>query len=134
MPPRQPASLSGRVPIDEERIRIAPDAPIENAVKFTGKGDRITLAATGEDGQAIIQVSDTGPGISPDKQCRVFDRFARPDEARVRSNGGTGLGLAIVKAIAEAHGGPASLRCGAGPGASFKITLPGFEPSWSRGR
>jgi len=55
-------------------------------------------------------------------------RFARTDDSRIRSNGGTGLGLAIVKAIVEAHRGSVSLRSGAGRGASFRITLPGFEP------
>jgi len=61
----------GVVPMDPERMQIALDALIENAVKFTRRGDRITLAATGEDGRAVIEISDTGPGIPPDQQDRV---------------------------------------------------------------
>lgn len=129
---RAELGTDGVVTIDAERMRIALDALIENAVKFTKRGDRITLAASAEDERAIIEISDSGPGIPPSMRDRVFDRFARADEGRARSNGGTGLGLAIVKAIVEAHGGTVSLDGAAGGGASFRIALPRFEPSLAR--
>ena len=116
------------VSIDPERIQIALDALIENAIKFTAPGDRITVADADDDGRAVIEVSDSGTGIPVEQQDRVFERFSRPDEARVRVKGGTGLGLAIVKAIVEAHGGTISLRSESGCGTSFRITLPGFAP------
>jgi signal transduction histidine kinase len=118
----------GVVPMDQERIQLALDALIENAMKFTTAGDRITLSVAQDGGRAAIEVLDTGAGIPPDEQDRVFERFARTDEARARTKGGTGLGLAIVKAVVEAHGGTVSLRSQVGHGAAFRIALPGFEP------
>jgi two-component system OmpR family sensor kinase len=120
--------------LDEERIQIALDALIENAITFTREGDGITLAVSGVDGRAVIEVSDTGVGIALDRQERIFERFARTDEGRARPSGGTGLGLAIVKAIVEAHGGTLSVESKPGHGALFRIVLPGFEPSGVRRR
>jgi signal transduction histidine kinase len=112
------------VRVDRERLAIALDALIENAVKFTDAEDRIVIAARPEDGRAVIEVSDEGEGIPLDQQPRIFDRFARVDNGRTRQNGGTGLGLAIVKAIVEAHGGSVSVQSRVGEGATFQISLP----------
>jgi signal transduction histidine kinase len=112
------------VSVDRQRLAIALDALIENAVKFTEAEDRIAIAARANEGTAVIEVSDTGDGISSEQQERIFDRFARVDDARGRQNGGTGLGLAIVKAIVEAHGGTVSVRSRPGQGATFQISLP----------
>jgi signal transduction histidine kinase len=112
------------VMVDRERLAIAIDALIENAVKFTDAEDRIVIAARGLEDRAVIEVTDSGEGIPVDQQERMFDRFARMDGARARQSGGTGLGLAIVKAIAEAHGGSVSVKSRVGEGATFQISLP----------
>ena len=69
-------------------------------------------------------MADEGPGIAPEDQPRVFDRFWRADKARARADGGTGLGLAIVRQIAESHGGQVRLQSKPGVGSSFVIWLP----------
>jgi signal transduction histidine kinase len=73
---------------------------------------------------ALLSVSDTGIGIPPADQERVFERFYRVDKARSRTQGGTGLGLAIVKHIVENHGGHVTLQSEVGQGSTFNVTLP----------
>jgi signal transduction histidine kinase len=121
----------GVVDADRERIRFALDALVENAVKFTGEGERVAILARADDGQVILEVSDGGMGISADEQDRIFDRFARVDDGRARGTGGTGLGLAIVKAIAEAHGGSVSVQSAPGSGSTFLMRIPGFAPGYT---
>jgi len=72
----------------------------------------------------ILDVTDHGPGMSPEQAQRVFERFYRTDRARTRVRGGSGLGLAIVNALVSAQGGVASVRTGEGKGATFRIALP----------
>jgi len=90
---------------DPLRIRQALGNLVDNALRH-GDGD-VTLTAHADDGGVALEVSDDGPGFAPDIENRAFERFARGGHARTR--GGTGLGLAIVRAIAEAHGGRATL-------------------------
>jgi signal transduction histidine kinase len=111
-----PVSVLG----DEQRLRHALDALVENALNATGPGDRVTISADVRDDHARLTVADTGPGIPAADSDRVFERFVRMSRG-VRA--GTGLGLAIVKAISEAHGGTVSLSTLPGPGAAFTITL-----------
>jgi two-component system, OmpR family, sensor kinase len=113
---------------DEGRLRIAVDALIENAVKFTSVDGEVTLVARAEDGLAVVEVTDTGEGIPAGQLGRIFDRFARSDPGRSRGRGGTGLGLAIAKAIVEAHGGSISVRSVLGEGSTFTLRLPGLRP------
>ena len=124
---RVSAPVEGVLTADEERLQSTLDALIENAVKFTHDGDRITIAGRHEGATAVIEVSDTGAGIPEDQLPRVFDRFSRLDEGRRRGNGGTGLGLAIVKAIVEAHGGSVAVQSEVGKGTTFTLTVPGFK-------
>jgi signal transduction histidine kinase len=118
-------SAEGSLMADRERLQFALDALIENAVKFTSDGDRIAIRGWLEDHRAMIEVADTGTGIPAGKEERIFDRFARIDEARDRSRGGTGLGLAIVRAVVEAHGGTVSVNSNPGKGSAFRLTIPG---------
>ena len=99
---------------------------IDNAIKFNRPAGTVTvtssLSALGE--HHLIQVLDTGSGISPEHLPRVFERFYRVDKARSRAVGGTGLGLAIVKHLTQAHGGEASVSSAPGQGCEFTIKLP----------
>src|SRR5205823_7320927 len=116
--------------VDRDRLALALDALIDNAVKHTDAGDRIELAAARNNGTIRVAVSDSGSGIAPDRASLIFDRFARADSSRSRDAGGVGLGLAIVKAIAEAHGGAVTVHGEPGRGTTFELALPvgGPEP------
>ncbi len=111
---------------DPDGLRIALDALIENAVKYTAPGDAIELGAKANDGEVVIEVADEGCGVPPELFERIFDRFARADAARGRTQGGVGLGLAIVDAIAKAHGGRCDVRL-RDHGSVFRLHLPGFR-------
>lgn len=96
-----------------------------NAVKFTNEGHvLIRTELNGEDKQLLIMVSDTGIGIAPDKQGRVFNSFEQADSSTTRRFGGTGLGLAIVKKLTELMGGSITLKSVEGVGTQFIVTLP----------
>jgi two-component system OmpR family sensor kinase len=120
--------LRGTLVMDEEALRAALDALLENAVKYTDPSGAIELRAYAVETDAVLQVVDDGPGIPPEAVGRIFDRFARADAGRARSDGGAGLGLAIVDAIAKAHGGSCSVS--SRPGRTvFSLRLPGLEPA-----
>ncbi len=110
---------------DEMQLQRALKNIVHNAVKFTPDGGRIHLSATAEDDEAIIRITDTGPGIPPDDLPRIFERFFQVD--RARSNG-TGLGLAIVRHIVQAHGGRVWAESRLGEGAVFSVALVLAEP------
>ena len=112
-------AMTGTIMADAERLRAALDALIENAFKASGPDGRVTLVARVDAGTAVLEVLDDGPGIALDHQEMIFDRFRRPIESRT----GTGLGLPIVKAIAEAHGGSATVDSQVGCGATFALRL-----------
>jgi two-component system OmpR family sensor kinase len=115
----------GTLRADAEGLRIALDALLENAVKYTEPHDPIELSARAERNELVIDVTDGGSGVAAEALKRIFDRFSRADDARTRAQGGVGLGLAIVSAIAHAHGG----RCDVTAlprGTAFTLRLPGF--------
>jgi signal transduction histidine kinase len=116
----------GTLRADSEALRIALDALLENAVKYTQPSDAITLAARATGSELAIEVADEGQGLPPDALERIFDRFARADSARSRAQGGAGLGLAIVKAIVDAHGGSCAAASPAAGGAWFTLRFPSF--------
>jgi signal transduction histidine kinase len=120
---------AGRIQVDTEAVRVAIDALIENALKHTEEHEPIEVSAVALGDDLVIEVADGGTGIPPDAIDRIFDRFARGDDSRTRSDGGAGLGLAIVNAVAQAHGGSASVTRSRASGASFHLCLPGFRPS-----
>jgi signal transduction histidine kinase len=116
---------AGKLRVDPEALRIALDALLENAVKYTEPSDGIELSARRVGGDLVIEVADEGQGLPAGERERIFERFARADAARSRAEGGAGLGLAIVDAIARAHGGSCSAES-AGTGTVFSLRLPGF--------
>jgi signal transduction histidine kinase len=112
------------VEADPDRLQLALDALIENAVKHTTAEDSIELSLERRADIALLAVADTGTGISAEALERIFDRFARADPDRSRDGGGVGLGLSVVKAVAEAHGGSVEVRSALGKGSAFAIRLP----------
>jgi two-component system phosphate regulon sensor histidine kinase PhoR len=96
---------------------------LDNAVKYTPRGGRVTLLGDGLGPTVMISVVDTGPGIEPQHQARIFERFYRADEGRSRELGGTGLGLSIVKHLSQAMGGEAGVESSRN-GSRFWVKLP----------
>jgi signal transduction histidine kinase/ActR/RegA family two-component response regulator len=97
---------------------------LNNAVKFSKKSGRITMRTTNEDGRFVFQITDTGVGIEPEQQNRVFHAFEQGEPAISRKFGGLGLGLAISKRLLELQGGTISVHSeGLNRGASFKLSL-----------
>ncbi|ERL25253.1 sensor histidine kinase [Mitsuokella sp. oral taxon 131] len=116
----------GKVEIqaDEQRIRQLVLILIDNAVKYTQDGGEVRVTyRKAEKGHVSFAVSDTGIGISPEDQERVFDRFYRVDKARAREMGGNGLGLAIAQEIVRLHKGRISIASELGKGTTFLIEL-----------
>jgi len=109
---------------DGDRLIVALDALLENAVAHTEPGDRIEVSVRLDDGRAVIAVTDSGCGIPPSDLDRIFGRFARAEPYRSREAGGFGLGLPIVQAIAEAHRGSVGVYSASGHGATFELVIP----------
>ncbi|UTM48373.1 sensor histidine kinase [Glutamicibacter mysorens] len=97
---------------------------IDNAIRYSPEHTTVGVGIRQRDGYAQISVTDQGPGISPEEQERVFERFYRVDSARSRQTGGTGLGLSIVKHVLANHGGEVSLWSQPGHGSTFTLRLP----------
>ncbi|MBI2857958.1 MAG: HAMP domain-containing protein [Chloroflexi bacterium] len=97
---------------------------LQNAVRYTPAGGRITASLARKDKTAVVSISDTGIGIAPEHLPHIFERFYRVDKARSRAEGGAGLGLAIARQIAEAHGGKIEVESQAGRGSTFRVSLP----------
>jgi signal transduction histidine kinase len=114
----------GTLEADPDSLRIALDALLENAVKYTESGDSIELQARAVGEVIVIEVADSGPGVPLDAAETIFDRSAR---MRGDDRMGLGIGLAIVDAIARAHGGSCALQPSA-VGSTFALTLPGYRP------
>ena len=106
---------------DRHRVLQVLDNLVGNAIKFTPKGGRITIAAVARAGEIVVSVADTGAGIPPDDLPHVFDRFWQAKRAEGR---GAGLGLPICKGIVEAHGGRIWVDSTAEHGSTFSFTLP----------
>ncbi len=97
---------------------------VDNALRYTPEGGRVTVDARRVDGSAVVAVSDTGIGIDADALEHVFERFYRADEARTRGFGGSGLGLSIAEQLVTGHGGRISAESTPGRGSTFTVTLP----------
>ncbi|WP_049823060.1 sensor histidine kinase [Thermobaculum terrenum] len=119
-------SIEGLAPT---QVRGDPDALrqlllilLDNALKYTAAGGRITVGLEAGGDAAVLKVADTGIGIPPEHLPHIFERFYRVDPAR--SGGGSGLGLAIARWLAEAHGGGIQVESAPGRGSTFTVRLP----------
>jgi signal transduction histidine kinase len=109
---------------DEDRLTLALDALIENAIDHTDSDGRIEVSARLDGENVVIAVADSGSGIPANEVGRIFGRFTRVDQGRSRKTGGFGLGLAVVKAIAEAHNGSVRVQSTVGEGSVFELLMP----------
>ncbi|HEX8539408.1 MAG TPA: ATP-binding protein [Cystobacter sp.] len=102
---------------------------LDNAVKYTPEGGRVTVSGGREDGRCVVHVHDSGVGIESRHLTRIFERFYRVDKGRSRDMGGTGLGLSIVKHLLSAMGGEIRVESQPNEGSTFTIFLPATLPS-----
>jgi heavy metal sensor kinase len=123
---RLAAESNGEVSIagDAALLRHALLNLVHNAIRYTPAGEQITVRCSRRDCETVIEVADTGEGIAPEQQAKVFERFYRVDKSRSRAEGGAGLGLAIAKLAVERHGGRIQLESEVGMGSTFRIVLP----------
>jgi signal transduction histidine kinase len=118
----------GRIEADERKAKQVVFNLLTNAVKFTPAGGRVEICAWREDGRVHVAVKDTGVGIAPDDQARIFEEFqqVRGQATKVE---GTGLGLPLVKRFVEMHGGQVFVQSEVGKGSTFAFVLP-VEAQW----
>jgi signal transduction histidine kinase len=109
---------------DRQRLAQVIDNLLSNALKFTPPNGSIGISVIARDDKVVIEVADSGIGISAADQTKLFIRFFRTEAAVRKAIKGTGLGLSIVKAIVEGHGGEISVESAEGKGATFRIVLP----------
>jgi len=118
--PEEPVTVTG----DVQRLHQLVTNLLGNARSHTPPGTTVTVSTTADHGGALITVHDDGPGLPAGLEQHAFERFTRGDSSRTRSSGGAGLGLSLVAAIAQAHGGTASVSSKPGS-TTFTIWLPG---------
>lgn len=125
------AELSGDLMLigDGDRLAQVFTNLVDNALKFTPSGGQVTVSARAVAGSALVNVIDNGPGIDPQDQPRIFERFYQVDKSRKGGSGrGVGLGLAIAAQIVAAHSGRIALESQPGQGATFSVSLPLARP------
>jgi two-component system OmpR family sensor kinase len=113
--------------LDPHRVRQVLDNLLTNAAIHTPAGTEVCVTVTVTAGRALVQVTDSGPGIPPADQEKVFDRFYRVDKARSRDRGGSGLGLAVARSLVRAHGGTVTVTSEPGR-TTFTVALPLGSP------
>jgi signal transduction histidine kinase len=120
-----------QVPDDLPRIWADPQRAeqvftnlISNAHRYTPEGGEVTIAARMNGNRVSVSITDTGIGIRPEDQSRIFERFVRVQRGGARPQGSTGLGLAITRALVELHGGTISVKSELGEGSTFTAELP----------
>lgn len=119
IPPKMP-----RLRGDKQRLSVLLNNLIGNAIKYTPSGGRVTVAVEVQDRVIQVQVNDTGLGINPEDQKRIFEKFYRATSDSVQAIPGTGLGLAIAREVARLHGGDISVQSELGKGSQFTLELP----------
>jgi heavy metal sensor kinase len=115
-----PAASPAEIIADRDQLRRLWLILLDNAIKFTASGGSVTAGVR----RGAVEVADTGTGIAPEHQDRIFERFYRADKARSRSLGGAGLGLAIANEIVRRHGAEIRVRSRLGSGSVFTVTFP----------
>jgi heavy metal sensor kinase len=106
---------------------------LDNAIKYTQPGGRVRIRVDHTDSEALLEISDNGPGIAPENHQKVFERFYRVDASRSRSVQGFGLGLAFARRVVEIHGGRIEVSSAHHTGSVFRIALPLAVPPGQRG-
>ena len=109
---------------DEPRLRQVLSNLVANALQHTPSGADVVIRVGTSGADAVLEVTDRGPGMDSQDASRVFERFYRTDSSRARASGGTGLGLSIVDSLVRAHGGVVDLTTAPGQGCCFRVTLP----------
>jgi two-component system, NtrC family, sensor histidine kinase GlrK len=117
-------AASAVIVADAEKLRVAVDNLVSNALKFSPRGGRVAVTVRPEGENAILEVTDEGPGVLPEDRERVFEWFFRGEEDRGGAVRGSGLGLAIARELVSAHGGRIEIVDEARPGAHFRVSLP----------
>lgn len=120
----EPTAAPVVVKADEDKLRAIVIELLDNSLRYSSPGTPIRVRLLRQQGWAMIQVQDKGPGVPANCQPHIFDPFYRTDEDRSRSTGGTGLGLTLVRSIVEAMAGEVSLKSEPGQGSVFTIRLP----------
>ncbi|WEG12566.1 ATP-binding protein [Pullulanibacillus sp. KACC 23026] len=120
----QPITVLG----DKERLHQLLVIFLDNALKFTTEGDKITVACRQESNNVLLEIKDTGIGIKPENLKRIFDRFFQVDTSRTDREG-TGLGLSIAKWIVDKHKGKLNVESEFGKGTTFTIQFPAYKPN-----
>jgi signal transduction histidine kinase len=105
-------------------LREAVENVLQNAIGYSDRKGRITLVADGNNEQALIRISDNGPGITAEDLPRVFDRFHRVNDTGFRGEAALGLGLPLTRQFIEAHGGAVQLESEPGKGTTVTLTIP----------
>jgi two-component system sensor histidine kinase BaeS len=113
------------VSADSDRMHQVVVNLLTNAAKFTPRGGRVCLIVRAAEGSAYLEVADTGPGVPPEEQERIFERFFQGGAGR--KAGGTGIGLAVAKELVQSHGGEIKLQSSPGGGARFVVRLPRLQ-------
>ena len=109
---------------DSEDLELVWANLLENAVRFTPANSTVKVRVASDVSHGVVEISDSGPGISPDELPRIFERFHRGDTSRSRDTGGYGLGLAISKAVIEAYGGSITPKNEVGAGTRMIVSIP----------
>ena len=112
------------VEADPARLKQVVVNLLDNAIKYTPEKGKVSVSVTRQDSRAVLEVADSGIGISTNDLPHIFDRFYRADKARSRQMGGTGLGLSIVRSICLAHNGQVRVASTEGQGSVFRVELP----------
>jgi signal transduction histidine kinase len=97
---------------------------IDNALKYSPDGSPVTIKSARQEGEALLRVSDRGPGIAPEERELIFEQFYRVSSTGVQNVQGAGIGLALVKRVMQAHGGKVTLESRTGEGSTFELTFP----------
>jgi signal transduction histidine kinase len=109
---------------DNEKITWVVEQFLDNAIKFSPPGSKVKIKTAPLNGDVVVKVTDSGPGIPPSKIDEIFEPFHQLDGSATRHHGGTGLGLALARSIVEAHGSTIEVDSYIGQGSCFYFALP----------